>query len=212
MKHGSKRFRKTASKSKKFRKTVSKKTNKRTTKRTTKRNRITKRRMRRGGFSMLENWNLQKYADDAEIQEKLAYHFNEPMIVGNPSKTLSLLKGLSNQYSSINLLLKEIGVGELSKEEISQIKQSNVALKKFEDDAAKREEFKEKKLRDQEELKAKQKKERMERERQQEVRLNALAEAQFRNDYGMSREQWHSRNVGTSRSRNNMSYSERRGY
>lgn len=204
MKHGSKRFRKSASKSKKFRKTVSKKTNKRTTKR----NRITKRRMRRGGFSMLENWNLQKYADDAEIQQKLAYHFNEPMIVGNPSKTLSLLKGFNNQYSSIKLLLKEIGVGEQSREEISKIKKSNVALKKYQDDS----EEKERKKRREEEQRAEERAKRLQEKKEEERKWQIADEAAFYAKYGdqLKRER-ESSSYGVSNSSSRIpSYSERR--
>ena len=198
MKHGSKRFRKT----------VSKKTNKRTTKRTTKRNRITKRRMRRGGFSMLENWNLQKYADDAEIQQKLAYHFNEPMIVGNPSKTLSLLKGFNNQYSSIKLLLKEIGVGEQSREDISNIKKSNVALKKYQDDS----EEKERKKRREEEQRAEERAKRLQEKKEEERKWRIADEAAFNAKYGdqLKRERENS-SYGVSNSSSRISsYSERR--
>ena len=190
--------------SKRFRKTVSKKTNKRTTKR----NRITKKRMRRGGFSMLENWNLQKYADDAEIQQKLAYHFNEPMIVGNPSKTLSLLKGFNNQYSSIKLLLKEIGVGEQSTEDISKIKKSNVTLKKYEDDR----EEKERKKRREEERRAEERAKRLQEKKEEERKWRIADEAAFNAKYGdqLKRERESSSYGVSNSSSRNASYSERR--
>ena len=171
MKHASKTFRKTASKSKKFKKTASKRTNKR--------NKFTKRRIRKGGFTMLENFNLKKYADDEEIQQKLSDHFNEPAIVGNPSKTLSLLKGFNKQYSSIKLLLKEIGVGEQgdteeSKEAISKIIKSNEALQTYQHKAEQRKQFREeqerKKLREQERLEEARKKRREEREREEQAK------------------------------------------
>jgi hypothetical protein len=129
-------FRKSSSKSKKFRKT------KRNTKRTGKINRITKKRTHRGGFTWLENWNLQKYADDSEVQQKLASHFNEPMLIGNPAETLSLLKGMNSNYKSITDLFKEIGVGIQSKEEKEKLMMSNTSLKKYQEQSASKEERK----------------------------------------------------------------------
>lgn len=205
MKH-TRKFRKTVSKSKKFRKTLSK--------RTTKRNRFTKRRMSKGGFTMLENWNLQKYADDSEIQQKLASHFNEPMIIGSPSKTLSLLKGLNNQYSSIKLLLKEIGVGAQSKEEEAQIVKSNIAFKKFQEKSAEqeanREERKIKERIEKERLMAERAKI-LEEKRKKEREQRAADEAAFYAKYGheiKSDLQKSARRVGNTYS--GISYGERR--
>lgn len=136
MRHTKRMFRKLSCKSKKFRKT------KRNTKRNTKKNRSTKKRTHRGGFTMLENWNLQKYADDSEIQQKLASHFNEPKVIGNSAETLSLLKGMNSNYKSIQLLLKEIGVGIQSKEEKEKLMMSNTSLKKYQEQSAAKEERK----------------------------------------------------------------------
>ena len=110
--------------------------------RKSRKNRSTKKRTHRGGFTMLENWNLQKYADDSEIQQKLASHFNEPKIIGNPAETLSLLKGMNSNYKSIQLLLKEIGVGIQSKEEKEKLMMSNTSLKKYQEQSAAKEERK----------------------------------------------------------------------
>ena len=63
-----KKSKKVFSKSKKLRKT---------TKNRSKKNRFTKKRTHRGGYTWLENWNLQKYADDPKIQLALESYFNE---------------------------------------------------------------------------------------------------------------------------------------
>jgi hypothetical protein len=77
----------------------------------------TKKRTHRGGYSWLENWNLQKYADDPKVQVALASYFDEPNVVGSSEKALKILKANNNLYKSIKDLMREIGMAEDSSEE-----------------------------------------------------------------------------------------------
>ena len=85
--------------------------------RKSKKNRQTKKRTQRGGYSWLENWNLQKYADDPKVQLALESYFNETNVVGRPEKALKILKANNNLYKSIKDLMREMGVGEDSSQE-----------------------------------------------------------------------------------------------
>ena len=85
--------------------------------RKTKKNRYTKKRTHRGGYTFLENFNLQKYADDPKIQLALESYFNEPNVVGNPEEALKILKANNNLYKSIKDLFIEMGVGKESSQE-----------------------------------------------------------------------------------------------
>jgi hypothetical protein len=172
MKYTKRTFRKSSSKSKKLRKT------KRSSKRTHKRNRFTKKRTHRGGYTMLENWNLQKYADDSEIQQKLASYFNEPKVIGNPAETLSLLKGMNSNYKSIQLLLKEIGVGLQSKQEEAKLMKANTSLKTYQERSSEKEikasEEKDRVRRENEQMLEARKKMIEERKREEMMRTRAL--------------------------------------
>jgi hypothetical protein len=85
--------------------------------RKSRKNRHTKKRTHRGGYSWLENWNLQKYADDPKVQVALASYFDEPNVVGSSEKALKILKANNNLYKSIKDLMREIGMAEDSSEE-----------------------------------------------------------------------------------------------
>ena len=89
--------------------------------RKSRKNRHTKKRTHRGGYSWLENWNLQKYADDPKVQLALESYFNETNVVGSSEKALKILKANNNLYKSIKDLMREIGVADDSSEE-SKIK------------------------------------------------------------------------------------------
>jgi hypothetical protein len=80
--------------------------------RKSKKNRSTKKRTHRGGYTWLENWNLQKYADDPKVQVALESYFKETNVVGRPEKALRILKANNNLYKSIKDLMREIGVTE----------------------------------------------------------------------------------------------------
>jgi hypothetical protein len=172
MRHTKRTFRKSSSKSKKFRKT------KRSSKRMSKRNKITQKRRHRGGYTWLENWNLQKYADDSEIQKKLASHFNEPMLIGNPAETLLFLKGMNNNYKSIQVLLKEIGIGLQSKEEEAKLMKANTSLKTYQERSSEKQikssEEKDRVRRENEQMLEARKKMIEERKREEMMRTRAL--------------------------------------
>jgi len=85
--------------------------------RKTKKNRSTKKRTHRGGYTWLENWNLQKYADDPKIQLALESYFNETNVVGRPEKALKILKANNNLFKSIKDLMREMGISEDSSQE-----------------------------------------------------------------------------------------------
>jgi hypothetical protein len=89
--------------------------------RKSRKNRHTKKRTHRGGYTWLENWNLQKYADDPKVQVALASYFNEPNVVGSSEKALKILKANNNLYKSIKDLMREIGIAEDSSEESKSI-------------------------------------------------------------------------------------------
>ena len=75
---------------------------------------------------MLENFNLDKYAKDPEIQFALQVHFKEN--VENSDKAREILKANSYLYPSIKELIKEIGIGpdanEIAKYEIMEEKRT----------------------------------------------------------------------------------------
>jgi hypothetical protein len=85
--------------------------------RKTKKNRSTKKRTHRGGYTWLENWNLQKYADDPKIQLALESYFKETNVVGKPEKALKILKANNNLFKSIKDLMREMGIEEDSSPE-----------------------------------------------------------------------------------------------
>jgi hypothetical protein len=85
--------------------------------RKTKKNRSTKKRTHRGGYTWLENWNLQKYADDHKIQLALESYFKETNVVGKPEKALKILKANNNLFKSIKDLMREMGIEEDSSPE-----------------------------------------------------------------------------------------------
>jgi len=85
--------------------------------RKTKKNRYTKKRTHRGGYTWLENWNLQKYADDPKVQLALESYFKETNVVGRPEKALRILKANNNLYKSIKDLMREMGIEEDSSQE-----------------------------------------------------------------------------------------------
>ena len=93
-----KKSKKVFSKSKKLRKSI--------------KNRSTKKRTHRGGYTWLENWNLQKYADDPKVQLALESYFNETNVVGRPEKALKILKANNNLFKSIKDLMREMGISE----------------------------------------------------------------------------------------------------
>lgn len=76
--------------------------------------RKTKKMIRKGGYTFLENLNLDKYAKDPEIQFALQVYFKEN--VDNYLKAREILKANNHFYPSIKDLIKEIGVGPDAKE------------------------------------------------------------------------------------------------
>ncbi len=85
--------------------------------RKSRKNRHTKKRRQLGGYSWLENWNLQKYADDPKVQVALESYFNETNVVGKPEKALKILKANNNLYKSIKDLMRDMGIADDSTEE-----------------------------------------------------------------------------------------------
>jgi hypothetical protein len=104
--------------------------------RKSKRIRFTKNRSHKGGYTWLENWNLKKYANDEEVQSRLAAHFNEPSVVGNPKGALSILKANNSLFKSINDLFKEIGINVENYDEKIKLMKSNKGLKQYDEQMA----------------------------------------------------------------------------
>ena len=184
MKYTKRRFRTSFSKNKKVRniKRNTKRNIKRNTKRNIKRNRFTKKRTHKGGYTWLETWNLQKYANDSEVQTRLASYFNEPSVVGNPEAALSVLKANNSLYKSINDLFKEIGVDIDDYNENVKLGKSNIAIKQFDEDLKIKEQKMEQYKRERErEMKIeKEKQKEQERAREKLIKLNNFKELRER--------------------------------
>lgn len=97
--------------------TIKRKRNQKTLRRKTKYTKKMKKRIfkrtRKGGYKFLENLNLDKYAKDPEIQYALQVYFNER--VDDARKAKEILIANKNLYPSIKDLIKQIGVGTLTK-------------------------------------------------------------------------------------------------
>ena len=94
--------------------TIKRKGKQRILKRKTRKTKKSKKMARKGGYTFLENLNLDKYAKDPEIQFALQVYFKEN--VDNYLKAKEILKANNYLYPSIKDLIKEIGVGPDAKE------------------------------------------------------------------------------------------------